>query len=163
MKLTIRFRLSVWFPAGVLLALLTGTASGNPIYKSGDLDEIGSSGESWTVAESSDELLVTSTSALSRAALTGLITDASNFAPSLPESLQPPASTEHNECSMTGTGALFNVCFGIPSLLPIGHYYFMPQVSVANGEFYWLFESKPVSAAVVTSTSAKPSTSTSQP
>jgi hypothetical protein len=127
------------------------------------VDDVTSMNSAWTAAEPGDEMLVTSSTALNRAAITELITDTSSLAPGLDELLRPPESANQNECRVTGNDPVFSVCIGVPSLLPVGHYYFIPRVSVANGEFYWHFASKPVSVATVGATSAQLQNSGSQP
>jgi hypothetical protein len=146
MSFTFRLRSSAWLPAVALVLLSTATAWADPILRSSEMDDLPLGSASWNAAEPGDELLITSTTALNRAAIVRLIRDAANDS-SLLEALQPPQSSDHSECLVTATGALFNSCFGVPSLLPVGHYYFIPTLSVANGEFYWRFETKPVTVA----------------
>ena len=47
------------------------------------------------------------------------------------------------EGPVTGTEVLFTVTFPTPFFLPAGHYFFIPQVQVSNGEFYWLSTARP--------------------
>jgi hypothetical protein len=43
---------------------------------------------------------------------------------------------------------VFNVTFSTPFLLPAGHYFFVPQVEVTNGDgaFFWLSAPRPIAA-----------------
>jgi hypothetical protein len=43
----------------------------------------------------------------------------------------------------TGEEMQFNVTFNIPFDLPAGHYFFVPQVQLSNGNFLWLSAPKP--------------------
>ena len=47
------------------------------------------------------------------------------------------------EGPVTGTEVLFTVNFPTPIFLPAGHYFFIPQVQVSGGEFYWLSTARP--------------------
>lgn len=49
------------------------------------------------------------------------------------------------EGSVTGTEVKFTVNFATPFNLPADHYFFVPQVQVTGGEFYWLSAPRPVS------------------
>jgi len=49
-----------------------------------------------------------------------------------------PGQTTGGEGPITGTEVTFNLSFTTPFLLDAGHYFFVPQVSVTGGEFYWL-------------------------
>ena len=46
--------------------------------------------------------------------------------------------------SITGEEVQFNVVFDTPFNLDAGHYFFVPQVELANGDFYWLSAPKPI-------------------
>jgi hypothetical protein len=48
--------------------------------------------------------------------------------------------------AITGEEVRFNVLFTTPFDLPDGHYFFVPQVEVAdsNGNFFWLSAPKPI-------------------
>jgi hypothetical protein len=48
------------------------------------------------------------------------------------------------EGSITGEEVQFNVNFAKPFDLPADHYFFVPQVEVGGGEFYWLSAAKPI-------------------
>ncbi len=59
-----------------------------------------------------------------------------------------PNQTTGGEGSVTGQAVQFNISFTTPFSLPADHYFFIPQVEVAdpNGEFLWLSASKPILA-----------------
>jgi PEP-CTERM motif len=44
---------------------------------------------------------------------------------------------------LSGREVLFNVTFTSPFLLPVDHYFFVPQVQLASGNFYWLSTARP--------------------
>jgi hypothetical protein len=48
------------------------------------------------------------------------------------------------EGSITGEEVQFNVNFAKPFDLPADHYFFVPQVEVDGGEFFWLSAAKPI-------------------
>jgi hypothetical protein len=107
-----------------LVALFAAQASGNVISDTGVSDD------SVSLHMPVGGFILTSPAALSHAAFIDLI----NETPVL-ETLQPPASpNDREDCAFT-SGALFHKCFG--------SYSFIPQVSIASGEFYWLLETKP--------------------
>jgi hypothetical protein len=45
--------------------------------------------------------------------------------------------------AISGQEVQFNVNFSTPLLLPAGHYFFIPQVAVTGGQFYWLSATRP--------------------
>lgn len=45
--------------------------------------------------------------------------------------------------SVSGDEVKFVVTLGTPILLPVGHYFFVPQVGVTGGQFYWLSGDRP--------------------
>jgi hypothetical protein len=55
-----------------------------------------------------------------------------------------PNQTTGGEGSVTGTEVQFNANFTIPFNLPPDHYFFVPQVQVTGGEFYWLSSVRPI-------------------
>jgi hypothetical protein len=57
-----------------------------------------------------------------------------------------PNQTTGGEGPVTGTEVRFNVTFTTPFNLPPDHYFFVPQVQVTNGEFYWLSGPRPIAA-----------------
>ena len=54
-----------------------------------------------------------------------------------------PHQTTGGEGPATGTEVLFDVSFTTPFILPPDHYFFVPQVGLANGQFLWLSAPKP--------------------
>jgi hypothetical protein len=44
---------------------------------------------------------------------------------------------------VSGEEVQFNVTFATPLLLAPGHYFFIPQVAVSGGQFYWLSAARP--------------------
>lgn len=57
-----------------------------------------------------------------------------------------PGQVTGGNGAISGQEVQFNVTFTTPFDLPSDHYFFIPQVSVANGgQFYWLSASRPIS------------------
>ncbi len=48
------------------------------------------------------------------------------------------------EGAVTGEEVSFNVTFTAPFNLPADHYFFVPQVLLTNGDFFWLSAPKPI-------------------
>ena len=48
------------------------------------------------------------------------------------------------EGAVTGQQVQFNVLFSTPISLPSDHYFFVPQVELASGDFLWLSSPKPI-------------------
>ena len=58
-----------------------------------------------------------------------------------------PNQATGGEGAVTGMEVLFDVGFADPFVLPIGHYFFVPQVAMPLGdEFYWLSAPRPIVA-----------------
>jgi hypothetical protein len=57
-----------------------------------------------------------------------------------------PNQTTGGEGSVTGLEIRFNVAFTTPVFLPADHYFFIPQVQVNGGEFFWLSAPKTIPA-----------------
>lgn len=55
-----------------------------------------------------------------------------------------PNQTTGGEGPIRGNEVQFTVSFATPFLLPEDHYFFVPQVQVTGGEFYWLSAPRPV-------------------
>jgi hypothetical protein len=55
-----------------------------------------------------------------------------------------PNQTTGGEGPVTGEEVQFNVHFSTPFLLPAGHYFFVPQVGLTSGNFFWLSAPKPI-------------------
>jgi len=52
--------------------------------------------------------------------------------------------------AIAGTEVLISFTLTTPFSLPADHYFFVPQVDVSNGEFYWLSGTRPISGAGTT-------------
>lgn len=61
-----------------------------------------------------------------------------------------PNQTTGGEGAVTGQEVRFDVTFATPFDLPADHYFFIPQVQVTGGEFYWLSAAKPISGTGTT-------------
>jgi hypothetical protein len=48
------------------------------------------------------------------------------------------------ESGVTGQEVSFNVVFKSPLTLPADHYFFVPQVQLTNGDYFWLSAPKPI-------------------
>ena len=46
--------------------------------------------------------------------------------------------------AVTGQEVQFNVIFQTPFLLPANHYFFVPQVQLSSGDFFWLSAPRPI-------------------
>jgi hypothetical protein len=57
-----------------------------------------------------------------------------------------PNQTTGGEGPITGQEVLFSFTFTTPFTLPAGHYFFVPQVGVVGGQFFWLSAPKPIVA-----------------
>ncbi|MDD5324508.1 MAG: PEP-CTERM sorting domain-containing protein [Polaromonas sp.] len=57
-----------------------------------------------------------------------------------------PNQTTGGEGPVTGQEVTFSVTFTTPFDLPADHYFFVPQVQVAGGEFLWLSAARPIVA-----------------
>jgi hypothetical protein len=54
-----------------------------------------------------------------------------------------PNQTTNGEGPVTGKEVQFNVTFTSPFVLPADHYFFVPQVQVTGGQFFWLSAPRP--------------------
>jgi hypothetical protein len=61
-----------------------------------------------------------------------------------------PLQNTNGNGPITGVELQFDVTFLTPFNLPADHYFFIPQVSVTGGQFYWLSASRPISGAGTT-------------
>jgi hypothetical protein len=61
-----------------------------------------------------------------------------------------PLQTTNGNGPLTGLEVQFDVTFNTPIDLPADHYFFVPQVTVSGGQFYWLSASRPISGAGTT-------------
>ncbi len=57
-----------------------------------------------------------------------------------------PGQTTGGDGSVTGQEVKFSVDFSTPFLLAADHYFFVPQVQLTNGDFFWLSAPKPIDA-----------------
>jgi hypothetical protein len=55
-----------------------------------------------------------------------------------------PNQTTGGDGSVTGEEVLFSVTFNPPFTLPPDHYFFVPQVALSSGQFYWLSAPRPI-------------------
>jgi hypothetical protein len=68
-----------------------------------------------------------------------------NAANSVLNGIHPfPNQTTQGDGPVSGQEVKFNVDFTTPFTLPADHYFFVPQVQLANGDFYWLSSPKPI-------------------
>lgn len=58
-----------------------------------------------------------------------------------------PSQFTGGEGPITGVEALFSFSLSTPFDLPAGHYFFVPQVQLANGTFLWLSAPRPITGA----------------
>jgi hypothetical protein len=62
-----------------------------------------------------------------------------------------PLQTTGGNGALTGQEVQFNITFTTPFNLPADHYFFVPQITLANGaQFYWLSASRPITGAGTT-------------
>ena len=55
-----------------------------------------------------------------------------------------PTQTTGGDLAVTGQQVQFNVIFTSPISLPDGHYFFVPQVELTSGDFFWLSAPRPI-------------------
>jgi hypothetical protein len=61
-----------------------------------------------------------------------------------------PGQTTGGNGPVTGQETSFSFNFAVPFFLPDGHYFFVPQVQVSGGSFYWLSAERPIVTGVPT-------------
>jgi hypothetical protein len=61
-----------------------------------------------------------------------------------------PFQTTMGNGPLTGEEVQINVTFTTPFDLPADHYFFVPQVALSSGQFYWLSASRPITGAGTT-------------
>ncbi len=95
-----------------------------------------------------DDALATRDSSLGSLTFTTTILDNSfTAANSVLNGINPkPGQTTGGEGAVTGREVLFTANFITPFSLPPDHYFFVPQVEVSGGEFYWLSAVRPIVA-----------------
>ena len=75
----------------------------------------------------------------------GVIASSFTAANSVLNGIHPkPNQTTGGDGPVTGEEVQFNVTFSTPIHLPAGHYFFVPQVELSSGDFYWLSAPKPI-------------------
>jgi hypothetical protein len=57
-----------------------------------------------------------------------------------------PNQTTGGDGRVSGQEVRFDFTFTTPFDLPADHYFFVPQVSLANGDFFWLSATRPITA-----------------
>jgi hypothetical protein len=57
-----------------------------------------------------------------------------------------PSQTTGGDGAVTGQEFTVGVTFATPFDLPAGHYFFVPQVALSNGDFLWLSAPRPIVA-----------------
>lgn len=75
----------------------------------------------------------------------GLASSSFTVANSVLNGINPkPNQFTMGEGPVTGQQVQFNVIFSTPFTLPADHYFFVPQVQLASGDFFWLSAHKPI-------------------
>jgi hypothetical protein len=75
----------------------------------------------------------------------GIISTSFTAAKSVLNGINPkPNQTTGGEPAVTGQEVQFNVIFKTPFILPADHYFFVPQVQLSSGDFFWLSAPKPI-------------------
>jgi hypothetical protein len=77
----------------------------------------------------------------------GIIQSTFTAANSVLNGINPkPNQTTKGDGSVTGQEVQFNVIFTKPFDLPADHYFFVPQVQLSNGDFFWLSAPRPIAS-----------------
>jgi hypothetical protein len=75
----------------------------------------------------------------------GIINSSFTAANSVLNGIHPlPGIRTGGDGQVTGQEVQFNVLFSKPFYLPADHYFFVPQVQLSNGDFYWLSAPRPI-------------------
>ena len=75
----------------------------------------------------------------------GLLSPSFTAANSVLNGIHPiPAFHTGGDGPVTGQEVSFNVSFSTPFSLPPDHYFFVPQVQLASGDFFWLSAPRPI-------------------
>ena len=75
----------------------------------------------------------------------GILTSSFTAANSVLNGNHPtPTQTTGGDLAVTGQQVQFNVIFTSPISLPDGHYFFVPQVELTSGDFFWLSAPRPI-------------------
>lgn len=147
--LTTRARLNSATFTGLLPAGSNVTGLTIEIYRVFPLDSVDPpSGRVPTRMNSpSDEALDSRTSGSGLNFSTSVINPSFTAANSVLNGINPiPNQTTGGEGSVSGEEVLFNVDFTSPFFLAEGHYFFVPQVQLDSGQFYWLSSVRPIVA-----------------
>ena len=76
---------------------------------------------------------------------TGVISSSFTAANSVLNGINPsPGEFTGGEGAVTGQEVEFSVIFATPFVLPANHYFFVPQVELTDGDFFWLSAPKPI-------------------
>ena len=76
---------------------------------------------------------------------TGVISSSFTAANSILNGINPsPGEFTGGEGAVTGQEVEFSVIFATPFVLPANHYFFVPQVELTDGDFFWLSAPKPI-------------------
>jgi hypothetical protein len=96
------------------------------------------------VAFASRDSAVTGDLSFSTAVLTATFTANNSVQPG---GIHPkPNQTTGGNGAVTGQEVLFNITFSHALVLPLDHYFFVPQVQLSSGQFYWLSSTRPIVA-----------------
>ena len=75
----------------------------------------------------------------------GLLNPSFTAANSVLNGIHPkPNQTTGGDGPVTGQEVQFNVVFTTPFSLPADHYFFVPQVQLSSGDFFWLSAPRPI-------------------
>jgi hypothetical protein len=101
-----------------------------------------------TNSPSDDALMSLSSSAASLSFTTTLLSPTFTTANSIqPGGIHPlPSPTTGGNGPVSGEEVMFNLTFSSVLTLPADHYFFVPQVQLSTGDFYWLSANRPIVA-----------------
>lgn len=147
--------------SGTFTGLLTGTVTVPTvqniiieIYRVFPLDStVPPSGHVLTRANSPSDVAFDSFDASASQVSFSTVTLAASF--TALNSVQPggihpqPGQTTGGNGAVTGQEVRFSFNFTTPFLLPADHYFFVPQVQVSGGEFFWLSGDRPLTGGDV--------------
>jgi hypothetical protein len=75
----------------------------------------------------------------------GIVQPSFSSANSVLNGIHPsPGQTTGGDGPLSGQQVQFNVIFTSPISLPDGHYFFVPQVDLSSGDFFWLSAPRPI-------------------
>ena len=75
----------------------------------------------------------------------GILSSSFTAANSVLNGIHPiPGFHTGGDGAVTGQEVQFNVIFQTPFVLPADHYFFVPQVQLSSGDFFWLSAPKPI-------------------